>query len=141
MPTYIVLFQKTDEGRKITAEDAQQRRAKGVQLSEEFGAEIKGLYYGMGEYEMFAIVDAPDSETMAKINSLTNNRVSPTQRVTRCSSRRSGTVSSKTRSEEQLVYSRYPLYSSSNTVQNVNIDSGYDEYRARIRHQPIDLCV
>ena len=67
VPTYIVLFKKTDEGRKITAEDAQQRRAKGIEINEEYGTEIKGLYYGLGEYEMVAIVEAPDSETVAKV--------------------------------------------------------------------------
>lgn len=67
MPTFIVLFKKTDEGRKITAEDAQQRRAKGIEVNEKFGADIKDLYYGIGEYEMVAIVDAPDTETMAKV--------------------------------------------------------------------------
>lgn len=67
MPTYVVLFEKTEEGRKITAEDAQQRRAKGLEINEEYGAEVRSLYYGTGEYDMIAIVDAPDSETMAKI--------------------------------------------------------------------------
>jgi uncharacterized protein with GYD domain len=67
MPTYITLFKKTDEGRKITAEEARQRRAKGIEINEEYGTEIRGLYYGIGEYEMIAIVDAPDSETVAKV--------------------------------------------------------------------------
>ena len=67
MPTYMVLFQKTDEGRKITAEDAQQRRAKGIEINEKYGADIKALYYGLGEYDMVAIADVPDSESLAKI--------------------------------------------------------------------------
>ena len=67
MPTYIDLFKKTDEGRKITPEDAKQRRAKGIEINEEYGTEIRGLYYGLGEYEMVAIVDAPDTETVAKV--------------------------------------------------------------------------
>lgn len=67
MPTYIVLFEKTDEGRKITVEDAQQRRAKGLEINEKYGAEVKALYYGMSEYDAVAIADVPDSETLAKI--------------------------------------------------------------------------
>lgn len=67
MPTYMILFEKTDEGRKITADDAQRRRAKGLELNEEYGTEIRELFYGIGEYEMVAIVDAPNTETVAKI--------------------------------------------------------------------------
>lgn len=66
MPTYIVLFQKTEEGRKITAEDAQQRRAQGLEINEKYGAEVKALYYGLSEYDAVAIADVPDSETLAK---------------------------------------------------------------------------
>ncbi|MFT4883920.1 MAG: hypothetical protein ACI8U4_001433 [Natronomonas sp.] len=67
MPTYVVLFEKTEEGQKITAEDAQRRRATGIELINEHEAELKALYYGFGEYDMFAVVDVDDSETMAKI--------------------------------------------------------------------------
>lgn len=67
MPTYVVLFQKTEEGRKISMEDAQERRAKGLEINEKYGAEVKTLYYGLSEYDAIAIADVPDSETLAKI--------------------------------------------------------------------------
>lgn len=67
MSTYIVLFKKTDEGRQITAEDAQERRQRGIEISKQYGTELRGLYYGLGEYEMVAVADAPDSETIAKV--------------------------------------------------------------------------
>lgn len=67
MPTFLVLFEKTDEGRKITAEEAQQRRAKGIELIDEHDAELKALYYGFSEIDMAAIVEVDSAATMAKI--------------------------------------------------------------------------
>lgn len=67
MPTYVVLFQKTEEGRKISTEDAQERRAKGLAINEKYGADVKTLYYGLSEYDAIAIAEVPDSETLAKV--------------------------------------------------------------------------
>ena len=67
MPTYVSLFRKTDEGRKITHEDAQRRREKGLEVGEEHGAEITDIYYGIGEYDFVTIGEAPDTETVAKV--------------------------------------------------------------------------
>jgi uncharacterized protein with GYD domain len=66
MPTYISLFQKTNNGQKITPEKAQQRRAKGIELCKEHEIELTDLCYGLGEYDFVAVVEAPDTETVAK---------------------------------------------------------------------------
>lgn len=67
MPQYVILFEKTDGGRKITADDAQQRRAKGIELTREHGIDPTDLYYGVGDIDMVAIAEAPGSESMAKV--------------------------------------------------------------------------
>jgi uncharacterized protein with GYD domain len=66
MPTYVALFEKTDEGRTITAEEAQERRQRGVQMVNELGGEVKGLYYGSGPYDMIAILDLPNGQALGK---------------------------------------------------------------------------
>ena len=67
MPTYVVLFEKTDEGRKISAEEAQDRRQRGLQMTEEVGGEVKALYYGSGRYDIVGIADVPDGEALGKL--------------------------------------------------------------------------
>lgn len=52
MPTYVVLFEKTDEGRKMT---------------EDVGSEVKALYYGSGRYDVVGIADLPDGEALGKL--------------------------------------------------------------------------
>lgn len=67
MPTYVVLFEKTDEGRKISAEETQERRQRGLQMTEEVGGEVKALYYGSGRYDIVGIADLPDGEALGKL--------------------------------------------------------------------------
>lgn len=66
MPTYVALFEKTDEGRKISPEAAQERRRKGVQMVQELGGEVHSLYYGSGPYDIVAVLDLPDGEALGK---------------------------------------------------------------------------
>ncbi|QIO25267.1 GYD domain-containing protein [Haloarcula sp. JP-L23] len=67
MPTYVSLFQKTDEGRVLTLEDTQRRRTRWKEIVKRRGGEIKGLYYGFGQYDIVAIVEVPDTESIAKV--------------------------------------------------------------------------
>lgn len=68
MPTYVTLFTKTDEGRKLDFEEVQSRRERGVELTQEHGGEIKALYYSVtGPYDFFAVSEFPDSESAAKV--------------------------------------------------------------------------
>lgn len=67
MPTYVVLFEKTDEGRTISSEDAQERRQRGLEIVEEVGGEVRSLYYGSGRYDIVGIADLPDGEAVGKV--------------------------------------------------------------------------
>ncbi|MBX0324390.1 GYD domain-containing protein [Halomicroarcula sp. F13] len=67
MPTYVVLFEKTDEGRTINPEEAQERRQRGVEMVEEVGGEVTALYYGSGRYDIVGIADLPDGEALGKV--------------------------------------------------------------------------
>lgn len=67
MPTYALLFEKTDEGRKISGEEAQERRQRGVQMVDDVGGEVKGLYYGSGPYDIIGILDLPDGEALGEL--------------------------------------------------------------------------
>ncbi len=63
MATYIVLYNYTDQGLKNvkgTVERAQEVRA----ANEQRGFQIKGLYWTHGRYDVVAIVEAPDEQTM-----------------------------------------------------------------------------
>jgi uncharacterized protein with GYD domain len=67
MPTYVMLFTKTDEGRKIDFEEVQSRRERGVELTQEYGGEVEALYYtNDGSYDFVAVTEFPDSESAAK---------------------------------------------------------------------------
>ena len=62
MPTYVMLFTKTDEGRKIDFEEVQSRRERGVELTQEYGGEVEALYYSNdGLYDFVAVAEFPDS--------------------------------------------------------------------------------
>lgn len=63
MPSYVVLYRFTDEGAKNvkgTVERARQARAE----NEQRGFQVRGLYWTQGQYDLVAIVDAPDEQSM-----------------------------------------------------------------------------
>lgn len=63
MPTYVVLYQFTDQGRKNVKETV--RRASEVQEeNQRRGFQIQGLYWTQGQYDLVAIVEAPDEPSM-----------------------------------------------------------------------------
>ena len=63
MPTFVVLYQFTEQGRKNVKETV--RRASEVQEeNQRRGFNIQGLYWTMGQYDLVAIVDAPDEQSM-----------------------------------------------------------------------------
>ncbi|MHC3437730.1 GYD domain-containing protein [Natrialbaceae archaeon A-gly3] len=67
MPTYVLLFEKTDDGRTADFEEIQTRRERGVELAEKHGGEVEALYYSHGgPYDFVAIAEFPDSEAAAK---------------------------------------------------------------------------
>ena len=66
MPTYVSLFKTTTKGKENIAQ-LNDRREQGLQLVESFGGEVKGLYYGVGPYDMVFISEFPDLASGAKV--------------------------------------------------------------------------
>ncbi len=65
MAAYIMLVQLTEEGIKnIKADPPRVTAAK--ELFRQAGAEIKEFYLTIGRYDTVCIVEAPDTETMAR---------------------------------------------------------------------------
>lgn len=66
MPTYIVLINYTQQGiENIKAGPSRLDAAK--EAAKAMGGEIKGFYLTMGRYDLVAIVEAPDDESVAKL--------------------------------------------------------------------------
>jgi len=65
MATYIMLVQLTEEGIKnVKAGPPRVTAAK--ELFRQAGAEIKEFYLTLGRYDTVCVVEAPDTETMAR---------------------------------------------------------------------------
>ena len=63
MPTYVVLYKFTDAGAKnvkATVQRARESRAE----NEQRGFTVHGLYWTQGQYDMVAVVEAPDEQAM-----------------------------------------------------------------------------
>jgi uncharacterized protein with GYD domain len=63
MPTYVVLYKFTDAGAKNikgTVQRARESRAE----NEQRGFTVHGLYWTQGQYDMVAVVEAPDEQAM-----------------------------------------------------------------------------
>jgi uncharacterized protein with GYD domain len=63
MPTYMVLFRFTDQGVR-NIKDTLDRERKLLQAAERSELHIKALYYLRGEYDLVALVEAPDDRIM-----------------------------------------------------------------------------
>jgi uncharacterized protein with GYD domain len=63
MPTYLVLYRFTDQGRKNIK--ASVKRAEQVRREQEaHGFKILGRYWTQGRYDLVSIVEAPSEEAM-----------------------------------------------------------------------------
>ena len=63
MPTYVVLYKFTDQGAKnitTTVERARETTAE----NERRGFKIQGIYWTQGQYDLVAVVDSPDEDSM-----------------------------------------------------------------------------
>ncbi len=66
MATYVVLVNWTDQGIRSVRETTQ--RADQVrQLVEQMGGRLTTLFWTQGRYDLVAIIEAPDDETIAAI--------------------------------------------------------------------------
>jgi uncharacterized protein with GYD domain len=61
MPTYILLMNATDEGRKDVKSEPE-RIEEGIRGWERIGGKVLGFYAVMGEYDYVAIGEAPNDE-------------------------------------------------------------------------------
>ena len=66
MPTYVVLMNWTDQGVR-TVKDTVQRREQADALAEKHGARIEQVYWTVGPYDIVAILDAPDDESVTAV--------------------------------------------------------------------------
>ena len=83
MPTYIGLFNFTDQGIK-NVKDSPARLDAAKTMLGSMGVTIKEFYLTMGQYDIVAIVEAPDDETMARaalLNGMGGNVSSETLRA------------------------------------------------------------
>ncbi|MGH2588301.1 MAG: GYD domain-containing protein [Dehalococcoidia bacterium] len=63
MATYVVLYKFTDDGAKH-AQDTVRRAREAREENERRGFKVQGLYWTQGQYDLVAIVDAPDEQSM-----------------------------------------------------------------------------
>ena len=63
MPTYVALMNWTDQGVRAD-KDTVHRSEQADALAEKHGARIEQVYWTMGHYDIVAIIEAPDDETV-----------------------------------------------------------------------------
>ncbi|HEX9179019.1 MAG TPA: GYD domain-containing protein [Burkholderiales bacterium] len=64
MATYISLFSFTDQGIRSVKETT--RRAEAAkELAKKYGATLKAVYWTLGQYDLVAILEAPDAAQAA----------------------------------------------------------------------------
>jgi uncharacterized protein with GYD domain len=64
MPTYIILHKWTQAGIE-TVKDTPQRIERARNALKSVGAELKAIYFTLGEYDVISIVEAPSDEANA----------------------------------------------------------------------------
>ena len=63
MPTYVSLLNWTDQGVK-NFKDTVDRAAKAEEMMGKLGVTFKDIYWTLGPYDIVAVVEAPDQETV-----------------------------------------------------------------------------
>ena len=67
MATYIVLANLTDQGAR-TMHDLARRLANARDTFRAHGAELKQIYFAMGQYDYVVIAEAPDDESITRVS-------------------------------------------------------------------------
>ena len=67
MPTYIVLFNWTDQGMR-TAKETINRATAERQAAQALGVRVTAHYWTQGQYDGVLIVEAPDDEAMSRFS-------------------------------------------------------------------------
>lgn len=63
MATYVVLGHFTDQGIR-TIKNSPQRASQVAELAKSFGCEMKDVYWTLGKYDIVALVEAPDDQSL-----------------------------------------------------------------------------
>lgn len=66
MPTYIILVNWTDQGIR-TVKESPKRLATAKKVIEAAGGKMTSFYLTMGRYDMVAIAEAPNDESVATV--------------------------------------------------------------------------
>jgi uncharacterized protein with GYD domain len=66
MPTYIVLGSFTEQGIK-NVKDSPKRAEAVKEVAKKSGATMKEIYWTLGQYDIVAVFEAPDDETMTAL--------------------------------------------------------------------------
>ena len=66
MPTYVSLFNWTDQGIRSVKETVQ-RRDQADALAERHGVRIEQVYWTVGPYDLVTVVEAPDDESVTAL--------------------------------------------------------------------------
>jgi uncharacterized protein with GYD domain len=64
MATYVVLAQFTDQGIR-TVKNSSQRAGQVADMAKGLGCEMKDVYWTLGQYDVVAIIEAPDEQSLA----------------------------------------------------------------------------
>jgi len=67
MPGYVILHKFTQQGATSIIKTLPERIRHATEDAKNVGARVVGVWVTMGEYDMVAVVDAPDDATMALI--------------------------------------------------------------------------
>ncbi|MFV1979883.1 MAG: GYD domain-containing protein [Rhodothermia bacterium] len=83
MPKYLFMDSYTAEGMKgLVSEGGTGRRALIKHLVRELGGELESFYYAFGESDVYAIVDLPDTITVAAVTLAINQTGAASVRTT-----------------------------------------------------------
>jgi uncharacterized protein with GYD domain len=66
MPTYVSLINFTDQGIR-TVRETGDRAARSERLAQKYGASLERIYWTVGPYDIVAIIEAPDDESVTAL--------------------------------------------------------------------------
>jgi uncharacterized protein with GYD domain len=73
MAKYLIRASYTQDGLKGLIKDGGSKRVRAVEeMTKSVGAKLESLYFALGEDDVYAIVDAPDVETVSALSMATN---------------------------------------------------------------------
>jgi uncharacterized protein with GYD domain len=64
MATYVILGQFTDQGIR-TVKNSPQRAGQVAEMAKGFGCEMKDVYWTLGQYDIVALIEAPDEQSLS----------------------------------------------------------------------------